>query len=114
MPPWQAVLGDLGVGQIAEHLLQLNNRSAERGMADAGKNLFATYCSACHGAGAEGNPLLGAPALNDNNWLYGGTRQAIRTSIAQGRSGMMPAQEELLYAEKIHLLAAYVYSLSTE
>ncbi|HSC84955.1 MAG TPA: c-type cytochrome [Pseudomonas sp.] len=31
--------------------------------ADAGKTLFQTQCVACHGANAEGNAAMGAPAL---------------------------------------------------
>ena len=56
--------------------------------------------------------MLGAPALNDAVWLYGGSREQIRETLIHGRNGVMPAQKDTLYPEKIHLLAAYVYSLS--
>jgi cytochrome c oxidase cbb3-type subunit 3 len=112
MPSWQAALGDQGVAETSEYVLQLSGRNAEPTMAKAGEKHFQTYCVACHGAEGGGNPMLGAPALNDSNWLYGGTRGAIRATLREGRNGIMPAQHDLLYPEKVHLLAAYVYSLS--
>ena len=36
----------------------------------------------------------------------------IKQTIANGRNGKMPAHREFLGADKVHLLAAYVYSLS--
>ena len=60
-----------------------------------------------------GNQALGAPNLTDNIWLYGGSRAAVMESLAMGRNGQMPAHLEFLGKEKSHLLAAYVYSLST-
>lgn len=36
---------------------------AQSADAAAGEKLFATTCVACHGAKAEGNPALQAPAL---------------------------------------------------
>jgi cytochrome c oxidase cbb3-type subunit 3 len=68
---------------------------------------------ACHGADGTGNPALGAPNLTDNVWLYGGSRKRVMESIAAGRNGVMPPHREFLGADKVHLLAAYVYSLST-
>ena len=112
MPPWQAILGDQGIAEVTEYVLQISGRSAEPTLATAGETQFQTYCAACHGPLGEGNVMLGAPALNDNNWLYGGSRGAIRQTLREGRNGVMPAQQELLYPAKIHLLAAYVYSLS--
>ena len=48
----------------------------------------------------------------DDSWLYGGSQTRIAESIARGRNGIMPAQGEFLGEAKIHLLTAYVYSLS--
>jgi cytochrome c oxidase cbb3-type subunit 3 len=45
-------------------------------------------------------------------WLYGGSPKAIEATLRRGRNGVMPAHEEFLGAAKVHLLAAYVYSLS--
>jgi cytochrome c oxidase cbb3-type subunit 3 len=55
-----------------------------------------------------GQPLLGAPALNDDVWLYGGTRDAVRASIAAGRSGTMPPFGDRLDAAQIKLVVAWL------
>lgn len=53
-----------------------------------GENLFLTYCSQCHGSDAQG--ARGFPNLADNQWLFGGTPDDIRASIADGRIAEMP------------------------
>ena len=58
--------------------------------------------------------MLGAPNLTDTVWLYGGSAGAIKQTLTKGRAGVMPAQKGLLSDEKIHLLTAYVYSLSAK
>ncbi len=114
MPPWGAVLGAEGTHNVAEYVLSLSGRKVNLDAAAAGKGQFNTICAACHGANGKGNPAMGAPNLTDNVWLYGGTQAAIMKSIGEGRSGKMPAHGEFLGEAKVHLLAAYVYSLSTK
>jgi cytochrome c oxidase cbb3-type subunit 3 len=63
-------------------------------------------------ADGTGNPALGAPNLTNDIWLYGGSRGAIRHTIVNGRNGVMPAFAAFLGEDRVHLLAAYVYSLS--
>ncbi|MBL4571649.1 MAG: cytochrome C oxidase Cbb3, partial [Gammaproteobacteria bacterium] len=53
-----------------------------------------------------GNPLLGAPNLADNIWLYGGDLDTITASIATGRAGVMPAFGKRLDDAQIKLLVA--------
>ena len=53
-----------------------------------GQRLFLTYCAQCHGSDAGGS--TGFPSLKDRDWLYGGEPETIRTSILEGRNGMMP------------------------
>ncbi len=47
-------------------------------------------------------------------WLYGGDFTQIAQTIRAGRAGVMPAHKDLLSDDKIHLIAAYVYSLSNQ
>lgn len=75
-----------------------------------GRNLFLTYCSQCHGSDAAG--ARGYPNLTDNDWLYGGDHESIRTTIAEGRNAMMPALGEALGPEGTREVAHYVMSLS--
>ena len=57
---------------------------------------------------------MGAPSLTNEIWLYGGGPAAIRDVIVNGRMGQMPAQEPILGADRLHVLAAYVLSLSEQ
>lgn len=76
-----------------------------------GERLYLTYCTACHGSDAGGVP--GFPSLRDNDWLYGGSPEQIKTSIMNGRKGNMPAWEGPLGGEKgVHEVTQYVLSLS--
>ncbi len=38
---------------------------------------FAALCSACHGMDGEGNQMLGAANLTDDNWLYGSSAEDV-------------------------------------
>ncbi len=96
---------------IAAHVLSLSGRVGS-GDATKGSALFATACAACHGGDAKGNLLMGAPNLTDNIWLYGGSQKQIEFTIQHGRGGVMPAWNEILGEDKIHVLSGYVYSLS--
>lgn len=69
-------------------------------------------CAGCHGADGKGNPMLGAPNLTDDTWLYGGSEGSIKQTLTNGRAGVMPAHKDFLGEDKVHVLAAYVYSLS--
>jgi cytochrome c oxidase cbb3-type subunit 3 len=73
---------------------------------------YMTVCIACHGADGGGTQALGAPSLKDDDWLYGSSPQEIRTSIVEGRNGVMPPHANLIGPDRAHILAAYIYSLS--
>lgn len=110
MPALGAALGPDGVDELASYVMSLSGREVPAEKAAAGKVRF-VLCAACHGADGRGNQAIGAPNLTDDIWLYGGSAQAIRTSIMDGRHGQMPTHQ-WLGDDKIRLLAAYVYSLS--
>jgi cytochrome c oxidase cbb3-type subunit 3 len=113
MPPWQAVLGDEGVAHVSDYVLSLSagsNPPSSDGSSDTteGARLYQLYCTACHGADGSGLAALGAPALNDDVWLYGRSRDAVRNSIALGRTGEMPAFGTRLDTVQIKLLVAWL------
>ena len=111
--PAHAQLGDEKIHQLAQYVLSLSGRATDQAAAAEGKKLFMSVgCAGCHGPDAKGNQALGAPNLTDNIWLYGGSPKTIEKTIREGRKGVMPAHKKLLSKEKIHLLAAYVKSLS--
>jgi len=114
MAAWKDIIGgDQGVKEVASYVLQLSGRRVNALEAQAGAEKF-VLCAACHGADGKGNYLFGAPNLSDKIWLYGGSRKAVEATIANGRNGVMPAWSNVLGEDKVHLIAAYVYSLSSE
>ncbi|MBI5041814.1 MAG: cytochrome-c oxidase, cbb3-type subunit III [Gammaproteobacteria bacterium] len=75
-----------------------------------GQRLFLNYCSTCHGSDAHGSP--GFPNLSDNDWLYGGEPETIKTTILDGRQGAMPAWKDALGDAGVEEVTAYVVQLS--
>lgn len=114
MPAWKTSLGDEGVKNVVSYVLSLSGREAPADEIAKGKATFSTICAACHQADGKGLHALGAPNLTDEIWLYGASRKHITQTLDKGRNGVMPAFKEKLGEEKIHVLAAYVYSLSQD
>ncbi len=114
MPAWGPALQDQGVTEVAEYVEQLAGREVDATLAAAGQERYAMFCAACHGPDGSGQPMMGAPGLNNEHWLYGNSRLRIEDIIRHGRNGQMPAFAERLGEEKVHILAAYVRSLSTQ
>jgi cytochrome c oxidase cbb3-type subunit 3 len=108
MPPFGPVLGEDGVKAVTAYVESLSGRRADAALAEAGRAHFQALCVACHGPDGLGNPLLGAPNLTDPTWLYGGDTATIAQTIANGRSGQMPAHAELIGADRARLAAAWV------
>lgn len=88
-----------------------------------GAAAFKVNCVQCHGAGAAGG--AGYPNLNDDDWLWGGTPDAIYTTLKHGirytddaetRDSAMPSFgiDGILTPEQIDQVANYVISLSGE
>lgn len=114
MPAWKDALGgDEAVADMSEYVFSLSGRNVDQAAATRGAEKYQMLCVACHGADGTGNQALGAPNLTDNIWLYGGSSKQVMESIGMGRTGVMPPHREFLGEDKVHLLAAYIYSLST-
>lgn len=114
MPAWGPIIGEAKVAAVSEYVLSLSGAAHDAELAQQGVEVFSQNCAACHGVDASGNTALGAPNLADDVWLYAGTREAIKQSVRSGRANVMPMQQDKLQEGKIHLLAAYVYSLSAQ
>ncbi|HRH89535.1 MAG TPA: cytochrome-c oxidase, cbb3-type subunit III [Rubrivivax sp.] len=112
MPPFGAAVGTAeDVRNLANYVLSLSGSAHNSAAAQLGKPKF-TVCAACHGADGKGMAALGAPNLTDKVWLHGWGEAAIVSIINTGKTNIMPAFGERLSAEQIHVLAAYVWSLS--
>jgi cytochrome c oxidase cbb3-type subunit 3 len=114
MPPFAPALGEQGTKDVAHYVMSLSGMAADSIRVARGKPLFAQTCAACHGADGKGNQQLGAPNLTDKTWLYGAGETTIIEGVTRGRNNKMPAHKDLLTPAKIHLLTAYVYSLSAQ
>ena len=112
MPPHGAMLGKDGVTNVVAYVFSLSGRKASTGDEALGKEKYGQICFVCHGNDGKGNPLMGAPNLTDSVWLYGGSEESVATIVDLGRSGIMPAHKDILTPEQIHLVTAYIYSLS--
>ena len=119
MPAWAEVIGEQGVADVAAFVLtSMDGRKLPEGAkADPakGKEIFAGNCVACHGPEGKGTPAMGAPDLtHPQAFIYGSSFAQLQQTIRYGRQGQMPAQAEIQGNDKVHLLAAYVYSLSQD
>ena len=112
MPPMAAAVGgESEMSEVAHYVLSLSGSPHNDIKAFSGKKLFSA-CAACHGVDGKGNKALGAPNLTDDYWMHGWGEAAIVNMIKNGKSNVMPAQSPKLSTEQIHVVAAYVLSLS--
>jgi cytochrome c oxidase cbb3-type subunit 3 len=99
------------VRNVANYVLSLSGSAHNSVAAQLGKPKF-MVCAACHGMDGKGNQMLGAPNLTDKIWLHGWGEAAIVAMVTNGKTNQMPAHESRLEPAQIHVLAAYVWSLS--
>jgi cytochrome c oxidase cbb3-type subunit 3 len=112
MPSMAAAVGTAeDVRNVANFVLSLSGGAHNSVAAQLGKPKF-VVCAACHGPEGKGNQTIGAPNLTDKVWLHGWGEAAIMSMVNNGKTSIMPAFGERLNAEQIHVLAAYVWSLS--
>jgi len=113
MPKFGAdqVLTPEQIGDVADYVLSLSGTAADPAVIERGATVFAENCAACHAEKGEGMKDLGAPALNDSIWLYGGDRSAIVAQVTRPRHGVMPTWEGRLSDNWIKMLTVYVHSL---
>lgn len=112
MPSLAAAVGTAqDVHNVANYVLKISGSPHDSIAAYSGAAKFAV-CAACHGADGKGNQTIGAPNLADNIWLHGWGEAAIIDIVTHGKNNVMPAQSGRLTPEQIHVLAAYVWSLS--
>jgi len=107
-----ALGGEAGIDNMVSYVRSLSGLEAADAAAMSAEPLFVALCGTCHTAAGTGNQAMGAPNLTDDVWLYGSSVEAVRTTITEGRGGVMPAHGELLGADKTKILAAYIASLS--
>lgn len=100
---------------LDEQLAQTNENTLE-GLAsvpaivNSGRILFQTHCAACHRDNGQGQKHF--PNLIDQEWLYGGSDEAVIHSIAKGRNGAMPGWSEIMRPDEVAKVSYYLASLN--
>lgn len=101
---------------IAPIYAQFNGMTPPQLAADAsamaiGERLFMNNCAQCHGSDARGARSF--PNLTDRDWLWGGEPEAIKATITNGRTGVMPPMAAAVGTpEDVRNVAHFVLSLS--
>lgn len=84
--------------------------AADPAVRKMGMRMFSNNCAVCHGSDAKG--AYGFPNLADNDWIYGGTPDAIKASISEGRMAAMPPWGSVIGDEGVRNVTAHVLSLN--
>lgn len=112
-----AMLDRTQIQNVVAYVRSLSGALPAEGNAErieAGREVFAENCVACHGDDAKGSHDVGAPNLTDDSWIYGGDEQSVYTSVYAGRQGHMPHWQERLSPLQTKILALYVHTLPGE
>ncbi|WP_240768837.1 cytochrome-c oxidase, cbb3-type subunit III [Paracoccus liaowanqingii] len=97
--------------QVAGYVRSLSGLDHDAAEAAQGAGIYADNCAACHMDDGSGDRGQGAPALNDQVWLYGSDPETLVRIISQGPYGVMPAWSDRLSEAEIRSLAVYVHGL---
>jgi len=111
MPAFGAMLEPEQVKQVAAYVVSLSGKPSDPALAQAGAQVFADNCAACHAENGTGNRELGAPDLTDAIWLYGSSEAQIAAQVRAPRNGVMPAWNSRLGDTTVKQLSVYVHSL---
>lgn len=111
MPAYRGVLEPDQIGAVTNYVLSLSGSNESDDGLEDGAEIFAEQCAACHGDNGDGDPDQGAPRLNDQIWLYGGTAEQVTAQINRPQHGVMPGWTERLDPTTIKMLTVYVHGL---
>lgn len=76
-----------------------------------GLAIFNKRCASCHGTDGNGTGTSSGPALDQAQFKYGRTPEAIKESIVKGRPNGMPAFGSAFQEIEIDTLVGFVQSL---
>jgi cytochrome c oxidase cbb3-type subunit 3 len=123
---YQGVLGYTTAAEVNDDQTQLNEEvkpvyarfaamdipaiAADPDARVIGQRLFLNNCAQCHGSDARG--AVSFPNLVQGDSMYGRTPEALHTSIAKGRNGVMPPMSANINPKSAGDIAQYVRSMS--
>lgn len=119
MPKFGDFLSDEEITAVSGYVKGMSQGNVQAG---AGQEVYVANCAACHSSDgmspvSDGNPMMGAPALGNNVWLYAGpggemTQAMIESQVRNPKHSVMPAWGGRLDPETdIKMLAVYVHAL---
>jgi cytochrome c oxidase cbb3-type subunit 3 len=83
--------------------------AADQKVVADGKQVFVTYCAACHRP--DGGGQIG-PNLTDDSWIHGGTLPEIHKTVTEGVLAKgMPEWGKVLKQDQVNAVTVYVKSL---
>ncbi|NFV80961.1 cytochrome-c oxidase, cbb3-type subunit III [Magnetospirillum aberrantis] len=101
------------INQVADYVVALSSKGSTAGL--PGEAIFAEQCVVCHQDGGVGSKDVGSPALNNNIWLFKGSKEQVKqvviNQVTNPQHGSMPAWSERLDETSIKMLTVYVHSL---
>lgn len=109
MPKFGHLLGEFELGVMAAYVKSFSDgEPLEEKYLDTARSRYAEHCVACHGEELRGNTALGVPDLTDASWQFAGSVNGVRMTMTGGTESQCPPQAELLAAEEIELLTAWL------
>ena len=111
MPAYGEILEREEIEQVVNYAMSLSGKPRDAEAAVAGEEIFLNNCAACHMEDGGGMAALGAPALNDQIWLYGGDYETIMETVTYSRYGVMPPWNVRLSDAEVRAVAVYVHQL---
>jgi cytochrome c oxidase cbb3-type subunit 3 len=105
------LLDDTQIDQVVNYVMSLSGEARTPSRVEAGAQVFADNCAACHGENATGDRDQGAPDLTDAIWLYGGDHESLTETVVNARFGLMPSWSGRLTQAQIRAVSAYVHQL---
>ncbi len=110
MPPFDWI-AEADLDATVHFVRSLSGLEHDAGAAQAGAEVYADNCSACHGERGLGDREMGAPNLADAIWLRGGSHDAILRQLKAPRMGVMPPWQARLGEAEVRAVTAYVHGL---
>lgn len=104
------ILDSKQVHAVVDYVLSLSEGAGDKDVSE-GATIYAENCAACHADNGKGLREFGAPNLTDKIWLFGGTKEAVYSSVFYAHAGVMPDWSKRLDENTIRQLAVYVHSL---
>jgi cytochrome c oxidase cbb3-type subunit 3 len=112
MPAYGEIFSDEETASVVNYVQTLSGGTPnDASLVAAGEELYLDNCAACHMEDGSGDPWQGAPALNDQIWLYGGDYETLTYTVVNARFGIMPGWEDRLSEAQINAVSAYVHGL---